>query len=113
VGAFLRLLQGKERSSGGRSYPPQEPGRDGSLSNLTLTIRHSNRRKGNHPVAEFLKKQQETLKKILARAKAPLRAAGVKATRGALFESLKQTWLPVEQESGGRTKFKNGPGSGF
>jgi hypothetical protein len=46
------------------------------------------------------------LKRVLAQAKRPLKdAAAVNSTRWALFNRLKQTGLPVETGSGGKTKF--------
>jgi hypothetical protein len=57
-------------------------------------------------VAEFLAKQPERLRRILAQAKAPLKdAAAVNSTRWALHQRLRATGLPVEAASGGRTKW--------
>ena len=85
---------------------PRSKGGSDRVSNLTLACRPCNERKGNRDVEEFLAKKPDLLKKILSRAKAPLRdATAVNATRGALFERLKRTGLPVEQGSGGRTKY--------
>jgi hypothetical protein len=57
-------------------------------------------------VAEFLAKQPERLRRILAQAKAPLKdAAAVNSTRWALFQMLKATGLPFEVGTGGRTKW--------
>ncbi len=76
------------------------------VSNLTLSCRPCNQRKGARDVREFLAKEPLRLQRILANAKAPLRdAAAVNSTRWALFEALKRTGLPVEASSGGRTKF--------
>ena len=85
---------------------PRSKGGSERVSNLTLACRPCNERKGNRDVEEFLAKKPDLLKKILSRAKAPLRdAAAVNATRWALFERLKRTGLPVETGSGGRTKW--------
>jgi len=85
---------------------PRSKGGSDRISNLTLSCRPCNEKKGNHPVEAFLAKKPEVLSRILAKAKAPLRdAAAVNATRWALFEALRQTGLPVEQASGGRTKW--------
>ena len=85
---------------------PRSKGGSDRVSNLTLSCRACNQKKGNRPVEEFLAKRPDVLKRILSRAKAPLKdAAAVNATRWALFESLKATGLPVETGSGGRTKF--------
>ncbi len=83
-------------------------GRGGSnrVSNLTLACRVCNQKKGNRPVEAFLAKKPEVLNRILSRARAPLKeAAAVNATRWVLFERLRATGLPIEQGSGGRTKF--------
>ncbi len=65
-----------------------------------------NERKGSRPVETFFARNPDLLSKILARDKAPLRdAAAVNATRWALYQALKRTGLPVEQGTGGRTKY--------
>jgi len=82
--------------------------RDGTdrVSNLTLACEPCNRRKGNRPVEDFLKRKPEVLARIKRQAKAPLKdAAAVNSTRWELFRRLKATGLPVECGSGGRTKF--------
>lgn len=76
------------------------------VSNLALACRPCNQRKGAQDVREFLRKQPERLKRILAQAKAPLKdAAAVNATRWRLFQGIKATGLPLQTGSGGRTKF--------
>ncbi|MDW3689472.1 HNH endonuclease, partial [Cupriavidus sp. CV2] len=58
------------------------------------------------PLSDFLRKDPERLRRILAKAKAPLRdAAAVNSTRWALYNALKTTGLSVETGSGGRTKY--------
>ena len=85
---------------------PRSLGESDRISNLTLACRPCNRKKGNFPVETFLAKKPDLLSRILVRAKAPLKdAAAVNATRWALFGRLKQTGLPVETGSGGRTKW--------
>ncbi len=85
---------------------PKSKGGSNRVSNLTLSCRKCNEKKGNKPIEEFLKRKPELLKKILAAAKKPLRdAAAVNVTRWALFERLKATGLSVEIGSGGRTKY--------
>ena len=85
---------------------PRSKGGSDRISNLTRSCRPCNEKKGNHPVEAFLAKKPEVLSRILAKAKAPLRdAAAVNATRWALFEALRQTGIPVETGSGGRTKW--------
>ncbi|AGW88959.1 RNA-guided endonuclease IscB [Cupriavidus sp. DF5525] len=76
------------------------------VSNLTLACRPCNQKKGNLPLEVFLRKDPDRAKRILARAKAPLRnAAAVNATRFALLNALKSFGLPVETGSGGQTKY--------
>lgn len=83
-------------------------GRGGSnrVSNLTLACKACNHAKGALPVEVFLAKEPKRLARIRAQAKRPLKdAAVVNATRWVLTEALKETGLPVELASGGRTKF--------
>lgn len=85
---------------------PRSKGGSDRVSNLTLACHDCNQRKGNTSVEQFLEKAPERIRKILARAKAPLRdAAAVNSTRWALFRQLKATELEVEVASGGRTKW--------
>ena len=85
---------------------PKSKGGSDRVSNLTLACRPCNQKKGNRPVEEFFSKKPDLLKKVLSRAKAPLKdAANVNTTRWALFERLRATGFPVEQGSGGRTKW--------
>lgn len=76
------------------------------VSNLCLACESCNLAKGTQDIRVFLAKKPEWLKRLLAQAKAPLKdAAAVNSTRGALFERLQATGLPVECGSGGLTKF--------
>ena len=76
------------------------------VSNLTLGCEPCNQKKGARPVQEFLSKDPERLKRLLAWAKAPLKdAAAVNSTRWALFDALKAMGLRVTTGSGGRTKW--------
>lgn len=76
------------------------------ISNLGLACEPCNTKKGTQDIRVFLKNKPELLAKILKQAKKPLRdAAAVNSTRWALFNSLKDTGLPIEIGSGGRTKF--------
>ncbi|WP_202922488.1 RNA-guided endonuclease IscB [Sinimarinibacterium sp. NLF-5-8] len=85
---------------------PKSKSGSNRISNLTLACSACNQAKGAMPVAEFLAKKPERLKRIQAQAKAPLKDAGaVNATRWALFNALKATGLPVSVTTGGRTKY--------
>ncbi len=82
--------------------------RNGSnrLSNLCLACEKCNQKKGTKSIEQFLAKKPSLLNAILAQTKKPLRdAAAVNATRWKLFNSLKQTGLPVLTGTGGQTKF--------
>jgi hypothetical protein len=86
----------------------QSRARGGSdrVSNLCLACEPCNLAKGAQDVRAFLAHDPARLKRILAQARAPLKAAtAVNATRWALYERLKGTGLPVEVGSGGRTKY--------
>jgi 5-methylcytosine-specific restriction endonuclease McrA len=85
---------------------PKSKGGSNRVSNLTLACQKCNQKKGNRPVEEFLKKKPDVLKRIQARAKAPLMdAAAVNSTRWALFHALSATGLTVTVGSGGQTKY--------
>jgi len=76
------------------------------VSNLCLACEKCNLQKGNKPIEEFLKNKPDLLKKIKAQAKTSLKyAAAVNSTRWKLFNSLKETGLPVITGTGGQTKF--------
>ncbi len=76
------------------------------VSNLTLACEPCNVRKGTQDIREFLQKKPDILTRILAQAKAPLKdAAAVNATRSALYERLQGLGLPVEEGSGGKTRY--------
>lgn len=79
---------------------PKSRGGSDRVSNLTLSCRPCNQRKGDQTAAEFGHPQVE------AQAKSPLKdAAAVNTTRWALFHRLCTTGLPVECGTGGRTKY--------
>lgn len=85
---------------------PRSRGGSNRVSNLTLACVRCNQRKGNAPVEHFLRRKPDVLRRVLSRAKAPLRdAAAVNATRWALFRALQATGLPVRAGTGGQTKF--------
>jgi len=84
---------------------PKANGGSNRVSNLTLACQPCNQRKGAQPVEAFLKTKPDTLKRVLAHTKAPLKdAAAVNTSRWAMVNRLK-SWLPVTTGSGGRTKF--------
>jgi 5-methylcytosine-specific restriction endonuclease McrA len=79
---------------------PRARGGSNRVSNLTLACEPCNQTKGAQTAAEFGHPE------LHAKAKAPLNhAAAVNATRWTLFERLRQTELPIETGSGGRTKY--------
>ena len=76
------------------------------ISNLTLACGPCNVKKDARDIRDFLAKDPVRLARILKQVKAPLRdAAAVNATRWALLRTLRQTGLPVETGTGGRTKW--------
>jgi 5-methylcytosine-specific restriction endonuclease McrA len=76
------------------------------VSNLALACHSCNQSKGNEDIRDFLSGKPDLLNRILKQAKSPLKdAAAVNSTRWALFNSLKQTGLPVTTGTGGQTKF--------
>lgn len=82
--------------------------RNGSnrISNLTLACEPCNSKKDARDIRDFLAQDPVRLERILKQLKAPLRdTAAVNATRWVLLRTLKQTGLPVETGTGGRTKW--------
>lgn len=76
------------------------------ISNLTLSCRKCNERKGTIFIETFLAQDPARLARIKAQARAPLKdAAAVNSTRWALYAALNNTGLPVEVGTGGRTKW--------
>ncbi|AJF08196.1 RNA-guided endonuclease IscB [Geoalkalibacter subterraneus] len=85
---------------------PRSRGGSDRASNLTLSCRPCNEKKGSRAVQEFLADRPEVLRKILVGLKRPLKdAAAVNATRYAIGKALKTLELPISFWSGGRTKF--------
>ncbi|NYT60511.1 RRXRR domain-containing protein [Alcaligenaceae bacterium] len=75
------------------------------ITNLALACVPCNTQKGAQPIENFVI-DKTRLARILAQTKRPLRdAAAVNSTRWALANALKETGLPLELASGGRTKF--------
>lgn len=85
---------------------PRANGGTNMVSNLVISCRPCNEKKGKLDIRTFLKEKPELLDKILKQVKTSLRDAGaVNSTRWNLLNKLKATDLPVEIGSGGRTKF--------
>jgi 5-methylcytosine-specific restriction endonuclease McrA len=85
---------------------PKSIGGSDRVSNLTLACHDCNQKKGNQDIRDFLSKKPDILSRILKQAKQPLKdATAVNSTRWALFQQLKQTGLPIEVSTGGRTKY--------
>ncbi len=79
---------------------PRVRGGSDRVSNLTIACQSCNERKGRQTAAEF------GFPQIQAQARQPLRdAAAVNSTRWALYRRLKDTDLPLEVGTGGRTKY--------
>lgn len=79
---------------------PRSRGGSNRISNLTLSCRDCNLKKGNRTAEEFGHPQ------VQAKAKKPLRtAAALTATRWALYEALRGANLTLEVGTGGRTYF--------
>ena len=85
---------------------PKSLGGSNRVSNLCLACVPCNQKKGNQNIKDFLKGKPDLFKRILSQAKRPLAdTAAVNATRWNLYEKLKETGLPVEVGTGGRTKY--------
>jgi 5-methylcytosine-specific restriction endonuclease McrA len=85
---------------------PRSKNGSNRLSNLTLACHSCNQSKGSQDVKDFLSDKVDLLKRILSKAKQPLKdAAAVNSTRWKLFKTLKETGLAVGTGSGGQTKF--------
>jgi 5-methylcytosine-specific restriction endonuclease McrA len=84
----------------------RDRGGSNRVSNLAIACAKCNQAKGNRPVEEFLAEKPEVLARVLSQAKAKLTdAAAVNAARWELLGRLKETGLPLETGTGGRTKF--------
>jgi hypothetical protein len=84
---------------------PRAKGGTDRVDNLTLACRPCNQRKGTQNAADFVSNPSLVMQ-LLKQASMPLRdAAAVNATRNALLRTLQATGLPVETDSGGRTKY--------
>jgi Restriction endonuclease len=84
---------------------PRSKGGGDHVSNLTLACHRCNQKKNSRSIEDFLAKQPDVLKHVLAQAKAPLKdAAAVNATRYAIGNAIRAIGLPTSFWSGGRTK---------
>lgn len=91
---------------------PKANGGSNRISNLAIACHPCNQEKDHQSLDAFfatskrLKHHQPRLALVLKQAKKPLRdASAVNATRWALYQGLKDTGLPVEVATGGRTKY--------
>lgn len=85
---------------------PRSKGGSNRVSNLTIACVPCNQAKSSLDVKDFLAEKPSLLKQVLTSAKSPLKdAAAVNSTRWKLFNSLKETGLPVATGTGGQTKF--------
>jgi 5-methylcytosine-specific restriction endonuclease McrA len=85
---------------------PRSKGGSNRVSNLVIACHKCNEDKGAMDIREFLKDKPSILERVLKQAKTPLKdAAAVNATRWKIFETLKDTGLPVVTGSGARTKY--------
>ena len=76
------------------------------ISNMTLACIPCNQKKGSLDIKVFLDKQPERLQHILQQTKTPLKdASAVNCTKEALCNTLRETGLPLETSTGGRTKW--------
>ena len=81
-------------------------GGSNSVTNLVVSCRPCNEKKGNKSIDEFLKNKPSLLKKIKSQLKAPLKdAASMNATRYAIARELETFNLPVNYGTGGQTKY--------
>jgi 5-methylcytosine-specific restriction endonuclease McrA len=84
---------------------PKSRGGSDRVSNLTLACQSCNDAKGNRTAEEF--GHPELQAQAQAQARQPLAdAAAVNITRWALLRLLRATGLPLEMDTGGRTKWK-------
>lgn len=84
---------------------PRSLGGTDSVHNLLIACRECNQKKGNLPLALFLKDRPELLAKLQKQLKTPLKdAAAVNATKNGLFTALLGTGLPVAESTGANTK---------
>ena len=76
------------------------------VSNMTLACISCNQKKGSMDIKVFLAKQPGRLQHILQQTRAPLKdASSVNSTKKALCATLRETGLPLETSTGGRTKW--------
>ena len=85
---------------------PKSAGGSNRASNLLISCRTCNQKKGNQKLTDFLKYNPQLVKQIERFRKTPLKdAAAVNATRNAVGNRLKELGKPITYWSGGRTKY--------
>ncbi|BAZ23948.1 hypothetical protein NIES4073_48390 [Kalymmatonema gypsitolerans NIES-4073] len=85
---------------------PRSKGGSDKISNLVISCHDCNQSKSDRDIQEFLAQKPDTLNRVLAQVKQPLKdAAACNCSRWTLFNELQQTGLPVEVGTGGRTKY--------
>ncbi|MDJ0716043.1 MAG: RNA-guided endonuclease IscB [Prochloraceae cyanobacterium] len=85
---------------------PKSKGGSNRVSNLTLACVPCNQAKSDRDLRDFLSGKPDLQERILAQAKKPLKdAAAVNTTPWKLFNTFKETGLPVTTGTGGKTKF--------
>ncbi|CAM3405912.1 HNH nuclease domain-containing protein [Deinococcus saxicola] len=85
---------------------PRSRGGSDRISNLVLSCRACNEKKGNQELGEFLAKKPAVLKRIQAQQRASLHdTAAVNAIKIRLLEELHRFGYPVETGSGAQTSF--------
>lgn len=76
------------------------------ISNLVISCRTCNEKKGTQDIRTFLKNKPDLLRKIQSQLQYSLRdTTAVNATRYAILDALQQFQLPIQCSTGGQTKY--------